>query len=32
MHFDFPNASWVNGYSAQYKPGDGMLFGLGTLL
>jgi len=31
MHFDFPNASWVNGYSSKYKPGDGMLFGLGAL-
>ncbi len=29
MHFDFPNASWVNGYPKEYTPGRGMAFDLG---
>lgn len=31
LHFDFPNASWINGWtSKKYIPGQGMMFGLGT--
>lgn len=30
IHYDFPNAGWIYGWTAkEYKPGQGMMFGLG---
>ncbi len=32
LHFDFPNASWVYGWTQkEYVPGQGMTFALGEL-
>lgn len=31
LHFDFPSPSWISGWTRkEYKPGEGMAFGLGT--